>query len=98
MFDFQIPNTFMFQYYKNQLNFIYFKEFICYSASNGKIYPGSIKEGDGVKVGETVKVVVNRNDKTIKWIVNGITRASLTNDMLGDKERLFYPFMEMKDQ
>lgn len=49
-------------------------------------------------VGETVEVIVNRKNKTIKWMVNGIQRASSTNKMLGDKQRQLFPFVIMGDK
>lgn len=73
------------------------KDFVSYRADTGIKYPSKIKEGDGVKVGETVMVVVNRNSNTVKWIVNGVFSASETHYMLGDKDRQLFPFVFMYD-
>lgn len=49
-------------------------------------------------MGETVVVIVNKNNKTVKWIVNGVQKASMTHNMIGGKDRLLFPFLEMKDK
>lgn len=48
---------------------------VCYFAKDGRKFPDEIKEGNGVDVGETVDVIVNRKNKTINWMVNGVERA-----------------------
>ena len=41
--------------------------------------PDKVREGSGVDVGETVEVIVNRNNKTINWIINEQQRAASTH-------------------
>lgn len=66
-----------------------------YYAYNGYKWPEKEYEGNGVFDGETVEVRVERKSRTIKWIVNGKLRASSVKDMLRDKDRTFYPYVEM---
>ena len=47
--------------------------------AHGYKYPDRVREGSGYDVGETVEAIVNRNTKTIKWIVDGQQRAASTN-------------------
>ena len=49
-----------------------------YDARYDYKYPDNIEEGSGYKVNETVVVIVDRNTKTIRWMVNGEQRATST--------------------
>lgn len=71
---------------------------VCYLLSNGKKYPDNVKEGNGVKVGETVEMIVDRNDKTIEWLVDGKRRASSIVNILEEKGKRFFPYVQMFDK
>lgn len=45
-----------------------------------------------------VEVDVDRATNTIKYIVNGTLKATQTNNMLAEKTRVFFPFVEMINQ
>lgn len=42
-------------------------------------------------------VVVDRDKQTIKYIIKGHLQAVQRNQMLGDKSRLFMPYLEMSN-
>lgn len=44
---------------------------MCYSAYDNRKYPSGSSEGNGFKTGDMVEIDVDRNTKTIKYIVNG---------------------------
>ena len=68
---------------------------MCYYGCNGKKYPEKTQEGEGFNSGDIVKVDVCRVSNTVKYVVNGVLRASHKNEMLGDNERIFMPFVEL---
>lgn len=68
---------------------------VCYNAKAGNKWPGAVNEGSGVGVGETVEVRVDRKNSTIGWYVNNEQRARHESKMLGEKNRVFVPFVEM---
>ena len=68
---------------------------MCYSGSDGNKFPGGGNEGDGFGQGDVVEVYVNRPTNTLRYSVNGTLKATQTNEMLGKKERVFYPYFEM---
>lgn len=67
---------------------------ICYY-SGGEKYPSAIIEGGGFEEGDIVETCVDLTNKTIKWAINGVTRASLTHKPLGDMFTTFRPFVEV---
>ncbi len=67
---------------------------MCYF-SNGQQYPEFIKEGDGFKQGDIVSVEVDRSAKTVKYFINNIHKVTQKNEILGDINRVFMPFVEM---
>ena len=68
---------------------------MCYYGYNGYRYPSGGNEGDGFKQGDIVEVDVNRSTSTVKYLVNGILKATQTNNMLADSSRVFMPYIEM---
>jgi len=71
------------------------KNVVCYYAHNGDKYPCGGYEGDGIKVGETVEVRVDRTHGTVSWLVDHVERATHTAGLLCDKSRKFLPYVEM---
>lgn len=69
------------------------KNAICYGIYSGRKYPEAEKEGDGVDVGETVEVRVDRANKKITWMVNGVYKACCIKEMLGDEERQLFGYV-----
>ena len=68
---------------------------LCYNGSNGYKYPLVGNEGDGFKQGDVVEVQVNRSTSTVIYLVNGVQKASHSNNMLAESLRIFMPFVEM---
>lgn len=67
---------------------------MCYSGQGLK-YPEGIKEGNGFYGGEVVEVDVDRVNCIVYYSVKGIMRASQRNNILGDANRIFVPYVEM---
>lgn len=68
---------------------------LCYSGYDGRKYPEEEVEGDGFKQGDIVEVEVNIPACTVKYLVNGILKATQSNNILSDNSRLFMPYVEM---
>ena len=68
---------------------------MCYYGAVGGKYPSGGFEGNGFKEGDVVEVNVNRPNNTLKYIINGILKATDTNNMLNDSSRMFMPYVEM---
>lgn len=51
---------------------------MCYWSDAEKC-PERVKEGDGFKQGDFVEVAVNRSNHTVKYIINGVHRATQRN-------------------
>lgn len=56
------------------------------------------QEGDGFKQGDVVEVDVNRAISTVKYSVNGVLKATHSNQKLADAARVFVPFIELYHQ
>ena len=54
-----------------------------------------MSEGRGFSEGDVVEVDANRATSTIKYIINGVTKATSNNNMLADTSRVFMAFVEM---
>lgn len=68
---------------------------MCYYGSGGSKYPSGGSEGNGFKQGDIVEVDVIRANSTIKYTINGVLKATDTNNMLADNSRVFMPYVEM---
>lgn len=68
---------------------------MCYYGCSGYKYPSCGVEGDGFKQGDVVEVDVNRTTSTIKYIVNGVLKATDAHGMLNDSSRVFMPYVEI---
>ena len=68
---------------------------MCYYGYDGGKLPSEGIEGDGFKQGDVVEVDVNRSTSTIKYIINGVLKATHTDNMLSDSSRVFMPYVEM---
>ena len=68
---------------------------MCYYGNNGYKYPSGGSEGGGFKQGDVLEVDVNRSTSTIKYIINGVLKATQTHNMLADNSRVFMPYFEM---
>ena len=66
-----------------------------YYGAGGSKYPGGVNEGNGFKQGDIVEVDVNRSTNTIKYLINGILKATQSNNMLADSTRVFMPFVDL---
>ena len=70
---------------------------MCYIGNGGYKYPSEGSEGGGFSEGDVVEVDVNRATSTIKYIINGVTKATHNNNMLADNSRVFMAYVEMCD-
>ena len=68
---------------------------VAYYCSNGNKYPALGAQGGGVSQGETAEISVNLQAKTMKVLVNGALRATVTHSMLAQPTRLFLPYIQM---
>ena len=57
---------------------------MCYYGYNGYKYPSGGYEGGGFRQGDVVEVDVNRSTSTVKYIINGVLKATEKNNMLND--------------
>ena len=67
---------------------------MCYYGCDGRKFPEQGYEGDGFKEGDIVEVVVDRSIRTVRYSVNGVQKATQTNEMLNSSS-IFMPFVEM---
>lgn len=68
---------------------------MCYYSIYAEKNPGGGSEGRGFNEGDIVEVDVNRPNRTLRYIVNGVLEATHCHSMLGDSSRTFMPFVEM---
>lgn len=67
---------------------------LSYDATGGRS-PDCGPEGKGFGQGDRVLVEVDRRVKVIRWYVNGSRQAEYTHQILGDRDRVFMPYVEM---
>ena len=69
------------------------KNAVAYYCNNGNKYPALETQGGGVSQGETAKISVDLQAKTMKVIVDRALRATVTDSILAQPTRQFLPYL-----